>query len=324
MEPYIAKGLLRNPNINTILSSSALRKLKLDANERTFLKQSQQHVINAGDNIRLSAKFTRQDEASAPVVILLHGWLGCSESRYLISLSSFLFEQGFHIVRLNFRDHGFSEYLNKGLFHSCRIQEVIDACINIQDKFNSSPLSIIGFSLGGNFALRINALTNREQLRIHKTISFCPVMDPSSTLSALEKTNPAYSHYFMRLWKGSFKRKIAAFPEIYSKKLLKEFTSLRAATERLAIGFAGFKSLDSYLNGYAITGEKLRQLQSPAHIVLAKDDPIIPWQNHHHLATPASLSITHCQHGGHCGFLAPNLRSPWLDQFSLTTLQQND
>lgn len=321
MEPYIAKGLLRNPNINTILSSSALRKLKLDANERDFLNKSQLRIINAGDDIRLTAKYTTHADPAAPVIILLHGWLGCSESRYLISLSSFLFEQGYNIVRLNFRDHGFSEYLNEGLFHSCRIQEAIDACIHIQNEFTDSTLSIIGFSLGGNFALRINALTNPEQLRLHKTISFCPVMDPSSTLNALEHAYPAYSHYFIRLWKGSFKRKITAFPKIYSKNLLKEFKSLRIATERLAIEYAGFDSLDSYLHGYAITGEKLSTLQAPANIVLAQDDPIIPWENHQQLAISPSLSIIHCQHGGHCGFLAPNLRSPWLNQFSLSALQ---
>lgn len=324
MEPYIAKGWLRNPNVNTILSSSVLRKLKLSTSERNFLNQSQLRVINAGNGIRLTAKFTTQTDPAAPVVILLHGWLGCSESHYIISLGSFLFEQGFNVVRLNFRDHGFSEYLNGELFHSCRIQEVIDACINIQNEFKRKSVSIIGFSLGGNFALRINAASNRTPLGIHKTISFCPVMDPGNTLHALEKAYPAYSHYFIRLWKSSFKRKISAFPNIYSKSLLKEFKSLRAATERLAVDFAGFESLQSYLNGYAITNEKLSSLQAPAHIILAKDDPIIPWQDHHKLATSSLLSITHCLHGGHCGFLAPNLRSPWLNQCSLQALKQTD
>lgn len=324
MEPYIAKGWLRNPNINTILSSSTLRKLKLGANEREFLNRSQLRIVNAGNSIRLSAKYTTQSDPAAPVIVLLHGWLGCAESRYLISLGSFLFEQGFNIVRLNFRDHGFSEYLNEELFHSCRIQEIIDACITIQNEFNHKAVSLIGFSLGGNFALRINASTTKKQLHLDKSISFCPVMDPSNTLHALEKTYPAYSHYFIRLWKSSFKRKIAAFPDIYSKSLLKEFKSLRAATERLAVDFAGFESLDSYLNGYSITQNKLDTLQAPAHIVLTKDDPIIPWQDHHKLADSSFLSITHCLHGGHCGFLAPNLRSPWLNQFSHSALQKTN
>jgi predicted alpha/beta-fold hydrolase len=324
MEPYIAKGWLRNPNINTILSSSFLRKLKLSASERNFLNQSQLRVINAGDGIRLSTKFTTQSDPKAPVIILLHGWLGCAESRYLVSLGSFLFAQGFHVVRLNFRDHGFSEHLNEDLFHSCRLQEVIDACITIQNEFSQRAVSIIGFSLGGNFALRINANSNSASLHIYKTISFCPVMDPDHTLNALEEAYPAYSHYFIRLWKSSFKRKISAFPEKYSKTLLKEFKSLRTATERLAVDFAGYENLQSYLQGYSITGEKLKSLQAPADIILAKDDPIIPWQDHLKIAHSPRLSITHCLHGGHCGFLSPNLRSPWLNQFSLQALKQHN
>lgn len=324
MEPYIAKGWLRNPNINTILSSSVLRKLKLNASERNFLNQSQLRVINAGKGIRLNTKFTTQPDPTAPVIILLHGWLGCAESRYLVSLGSFLFAQGFHVVRLNFRDHGFSEHLNEELFHSCRLQEVIDACISIQNEFNQQTVSIVGFSLGGNFALRINANSSRTSLNIHKTISFCPVMDPGNTLNALEKAYPAYSQYFIRLWKSSFKRKISAFPETYSKTLLKEFKSLRTATERLAVDFAGYDNLQSYLQGYSITGERLHSLQAPADIILAKDDPIIPWHDHLKLAHSPRLSITHCLHGGHCGFLSPNLRSPWLNQFSLQALRPDN
>lgn len=324
MEPYIAKGWLRNPNINTILSSSVLRKLKLNKSERNFLNQSHQRIINAGNDIRLATKFTTQPDPAAPAIILLHGWLGCTESRYIISLGSFLFEQGFNVVRLNFRDHGFSEYLNEELFHSCRLQEIIDACITIQNEFNNNAVSIIGFSLGGNFALRINAHSNTTPLSIKKTISFCPVMDPGNTLNALEKAYPAYSQYFIRLWKSSFKRKIAAFPGVYSKTLLKEFKSLRTATERLAVDFAGYESLQKYLQGYSITGDKLHSLQAPAHIILAKDDPIIPWQDHLKLADSPNLSITHCTHGGHCGFLSPNLRSPWLNQFSLQALTKAD
>lgn len=322
MEPYIAKGWLRNPNINTILSSSALRKLKLDKNERNFLNQSKLHIVTANDETRLTAKYTIHTNKKAPVIILLHGWLGCSESRYLISLGSFLFAKDYNVVRLNFRDHGFSEYLNEELFHSCRLQEIIDACKSIQKEFENRSISIIGFSLGGNFALRVNALSNATQLKLDKTISFCPVMDPANTLAALEQAYPAYSHYFIRLWKSSFKRKISAFPHIYSKKLLREFKSLRTATERLAINFAGYDSLESYLNGYSVANERLATLQAPAHIILAKDDPIIPWQDHKKLAESSHLSLTHCQHGGHCGFLAANLRSPWINQFSLWALHQ--
>ncbi len=38
--------------------------------------------------------------------MLMHGWEGSADSLYLLSASQSLFEAGFEVVRLNFRDHG--------------------------------------------------------------------------------------------------------------------------------------------------------------------------------------------------------------------------
>lgn len=314
MQPYTAKGILRNGNTHTLLASSIIRKFSHSKQEKQFSTLAERKIIAADNDVRLAADFNLQENNNAPCVVLLHGWLGCSESRYIVSLGSFLFAQGYHVIRLNFRDHGFTEKLNKELFHSCRIQEVIDACITIQNILHQQPLSLIGFSLGANFALRVNAFTNAEQLQLHRTISFCPVMDPSHTLDALENSLKLYSSFFIRTWKQSFQRKIDAFPELYSAEILEEFNSLRNATEYLATHYAGFNSLDSYLQGYAVIEQRLKTLRNPTHIILAKDDPIIPWQDHENLAKSPNLNIMHCEHGGHCGFLDINMRSPWVNQ----------
>ena len=324
MTPYIAKGVLRNGHTNSILASSLARKLVTFRQCARFRRRGRRQVISIDRNIRLSAFVNAQSNEDAPLVILLHGWLGCADSVYLLSLGSYLFEHGYHVVRLNLRDHGDSHHLNQGLFHSCRIQEVIDACINIQTKFPQSLLSVVGFSLGGNFALRINAFTSREQLALHRTIAFCPVMDPLHTLQKLEQSFLVYRNYFMQRWKASFYKKVAAFPDSYSKDTFDSFRSLREATADLATQYAGYDSLNAYLKGYAITDRRLSTLHAPSKIVLARDDPIIPWQDREHLASSEFLDILTTEHGGHCGFLAPDLTSPWVNQFTLAKLQSNE
>ncbi len=320
MEPYIGKGIFRNGHTNSILAGSPARKLVAHRKSRHFRKQAEQKIIPTGHGIRLSAQYNLQDQDNAPVVILLHGWLGCSDSLYLVTLGDYLFKQGFHVVRLNLRDHGNSHRLNEKIFHSCRIQEVINACIHVQNEFNKS-ISLIGFSLGANFALRINAFTTPDTLELNNTICFCPVIDPNNTLNALESSLLVYRNYFMQRWKTAFYHKAEAFPHLFSKEIFDQCKTLRQATDVLATRYAGFNDLNSYLNGYSIAGDRLSTLQSSAHVVLAKDDPIIPWQDQSKLNKHQHLNITITDHGGHCGFLEPDLSSDWIDRFTLHHMQ---
>ncbi len=55
------------------------------------------------------------------------------------------------------------------------------------------------------------------------------------------------------------RRKPRAFPNSYDFGDLRRFATLTATTEFFATRHAGFADLDSYLNGYAITGDALAQ-----------------------------------------------------------------
>ena len=66
-----------------------------------------------------------------------------------------LFAAGFDVFRLNFRDHGDTHHLNPGLFHSCRLEEVVHALADLQDRLQARRWCLAGFSLGGNFSLRV-------------------------------------------------------------------------------------------------------------------------------------------------------------------------
>ncbi len=93
----------------------------------------------------------------AGAVVMLHGWEGDANALYMLSLARRLLARGFEILRLNLRDHGGTQQLNPGLFHSCRLPEVIGAVRRAQQLFCGLPLHLAGFSLGGNFLLRVAA-----------------------------------------------------------------------------------------------------------------------------------------------------------------------
>ena len=64
--------------------------------------------------------------------------------------------------------------------------------------------------------------------------------------------------------------------------------------------YSEFPSLDAYLSGYAIIGDRLAQLV-PSHILLSLDDPIIPARDLQDVARSAQLQIAAIPHEGIAG-----------------------
>ena len=117
---------------------------------------SQEMIIDAGSGVRLLGYHSRQTVSQARgLIILLHGWEGSSDSTYILSTGRFFYRRGYDVFRLNLRDHGKSHHLNRGLFHGALTEETNKAVENISRLFPAGPCYLIGFSLGGNFALRI-------------------------------------------------------------------------------------------------------------------------------------------------------------------------
>lgn len=309
---------LANPHVQSILPSLKLRKPWLNRRARALLSASVDHILDCGADVRLLGHYSSQQAAGrAPakeLVILLHGWEGSAESLYVLSLGSYLFERGCDVFRLNFRDHGPSHHLNEDIFHSCRLDEVVGAVKCIQAMFPAARATVAGFSLGGNFALRVAAAAANADLRLERAIAVCPVLRPHSTMEILENGPLVYRWYFMDKWKRSLRLKQSLFPERFDFSPILAERSIKAMTEILVARFSEFADLDSYLNGYAIVGDALANLSVPSHILFALDDPIIPATDLKDLARSPFLHINAIAHGGHCGFMDKLNRESWADR----------
>lgn len=283
----------------------------------TLRAASREILLDCGDGVRLQCFHSDPARCgiarAARVAILVHGWEGNAEALYILSLAQQLFDLGFDVVRLNLRDHGDTHHLNRELFHSCRLPEVQGSIRRLQEMFAGKPLHLIGFSLGGNFMLRVAAQADAG-LEIANVIAVSPVLDPGATLAALEDGFRPYHRYFVRKWLASLFKKQAAWPGDYDFTEFARVPDLRLLTEQLVLRYTEFASLDEYLNGYAITGDELAKLDVPSSLITAHDDPIIPIAGLKKLAQPAALSVIVTRHGGHCGFLE-NLTAPsWVER----------
>ncbi|HEX2596708.1 MAG TPA: alpha/beta hydrolase, partial [Luteimonas sp.] len=93
---------------------------------------STEHLIDGGDGVRLQGVHSAVPGVTARgLALLLHGWEGSAESSYMRLTAAQLLQRGFEVFRLNFRDHGDSHHLNEALFHSNRIDEVVQAACDV-------------------------------------------------------------------------------------------------------------------------------------------------------------------------------------------------
>jgi predicted alpha/beta-fold hydrolase len=305
---------LGNRHLQSALANASIRKWLVARRCRHVLATAQPEVLTATDGVRLLGQFNAHPEPSADLVILLHGWEGGAESHYMVSAATALLDAGFACFRLNLRDHGGTHHLNEELFHSCRISEVVDAVAQIQRLHPARRTYLVGFSLGGNFALRVGLRAPDAGLSLEKIVALCPVLSPHSTMHALEQGLWIYREYFLAKWRRSLYRKAVCFPSRYDFGDLRRFQTLTATTDFFVQHYTPFPDLTSYLDGYSIVGDTLSGLTVPAEIIASDDDPVIPEADLVKLASDANLSTTITAGGGHCGFLEDFALTTWMDR----------
>lgn len=309
----------RNTHIQSLLATVKLRRNSIKKRAHQLITNSEEWIIECDDGVKLQSFISFQPDSNTttkpPLAILIHGWEGSHESLYLLSSAHTLYQKGFTVVRLNLRDHGTSHHLNQELFHSNRIDEVVQAVKVIQDRFSAPKNLLCGFSLGGNFALRVANRAQEAGITLDKTIAVCPALNPADILIKLETSLSLYIKYFMLKWKRSIRKKQQLFPDIYDLEDDLKTDSMRELTEKLVQYYGDYETINDYFDGYNICGDRLNQIKSPTTILMSKDDPIIEYQDIYSLPDSPHLTKYLTEHGGHCGYIKNRRLHSWLDDF---------
>jgi len=298
---------LGNAHVQTILGSSTLRSALIRSSSTAFLSASTERIISCSDGVRLHGISTPARSESQGLVILIHGWHGHADSSYLLETANHLWLNGFSVFRLHLRDHGPSHHLNRELFHSVRIMEVVEAVAQIVAEHPLQRHFLAGFSLGGNFALRVGLRATNHAIDLDRIVAVCPVLDPRTTMDLLSESL-IYHQYFIRKWRSALLEKLAHYPDYDYRAALEGMRSMREMNAFFVPRYTGFADTHSYLSAYALTGDQLSTLDVPSHLIIAADDPVIPAADLARITQPPNMTVELSAHGGHCAF---------LDRFSL-------
>ena len=167
------------------------------AGRNVMLDHATEMSVDGGGGVRLLGYHSRNQEGERGLVLLIHGWEGSSESTYIVSTGRYLYDRGFDIFRLNLRDHGKSHHLNEGLFHGALIEETLHAAVEVS-LLTDRSFFIVGFSMGGNFALRLALRAPRAGMsNLREVVCISPSLDPHKATLSIDRI-PLYRHYFLR------------------------------------------------------------------------------------------------------------------------------
>jgi predicted alpha/beta-fold hydrolase len=306
LRPYATPFWLRNGHLQTFLASSGFRARSANP----MLEAARDVILETGDGIRLLGSHTpHPGTVPKGLVLLLHGWEGSIDSTYMLCTGRTLYRRGYEVFRLNLRDHGRSHHLNRGIFYAVLLDEIFEAIAQVAAAAVGLNVFLVGFSLGGNFALRIARRCATHPIpNLRQVVAVSAALDPEVSTTRADR-HPLIRRYFLKKWRCSLAIKQQLFPDLYDFSDILRLQTLRAITDALLERYSQYPSTRDYFQTYTLTGDALRSIAVPTTLLTAQDDPIIPVHDYHELRANELTRVVVEPYGG------PRLRSryeTWL------------
>ena len=249
------------------------------------------------------------DEAppGSPLVLVLHGLEGSSQSHYAVGLMRQAVARGWRAVTLNFRSC--SGELNRRLpfYHSGHTDDLDEVVALLTSRERGLRLGIVGVSLGGNVLLKWLGEHGAEA-PIAGAVAISVPFDLASCARVLDRGPRCwvYTANFMRTMRAKVIDKAARDPEMARMVDLAQLRRTRtfARYDRLVTApLNGFADEHDYWRR-ASSGPYLARIRRPTLLVNALDDPIVPPGALPRFADlPPAVRAEFPAHGGHAGFI---------------------
>ncbi|MDE3055070.1 MAG: alpha/beta fold hydrolase [Verrucomicrobiota bacterium] len=286
----------------------------------SFLREppSEQLLVRLedGDHISLEVTTPPSWKETDGTVLLVHGLCGSHRSPNLVRMAKLVADVGLRGVRFNMRGCGSGEGLAKRIYHSGSSEDLFAAIKKLKEQAPNSPITLIGFSLGGNVVLKLaGELGELGSLFFKKVIAVSPPMDLYASILLLSQPeNGIYERYFYRLLRKGvlyLQKTFSDVPKIYLPPRLKiyEFDQL------YTVPVCGFRTAEDYYERCSSL-YLIEEIGVPCTILLSEDDPIVSQYSLDNLSLPSHIDVCKTKHGGHMGYIGKE-EFYWLDNLLL-------
>ena len=304
---------LPNGHLQTLWSSLKSRAYEVE-------KKREKIATPDGDFLHLDWS----GSGHGPIVLILHGLAGSSDSNYIIGLQCAINNFGWRSVAINFRGCSGTPNLTTRGYHSGETEDIALVYNLIKQREPDTPLMAVGFSLGANVLLKWLGQTRQVDL-----IAAVAVSVPFLLGRCADRMDTGFSriyqHKLISELKTYLHNKIENFQSLamhdkaeYLEQLadLNSINNFWLFDHHITAPLHGFASGKDYYHRSSCR-QYLSSIDRPTLIIQAKDDPfmtpdVIPSEEE--LSPSVTLELS--QQGGHVGFVQghnPFQPKYWLD-----------
>lgn len=263
----------------------------------------------APDTTVVANAYWQPDRASKPTMLALHGLEGSIESHYMRGLAREAWALGWNAVLLNQRNCGGTEHLTPSLYHSGLTDDPFAVLSQLRDE-GLRDFGVVGYSLGGNLALRmageVATVPERAGMPIRAVVAVSPTMDLDLCVRAIERpVNFLYQWHFMRNLRARMRRKAALWPGQYDLTPLRRLRTIRQFDDAYTAPRAGFGTAENYYHQVSAM-RLIERVTIPTLIIGSEDDPFEPPEQFRRpeVTGNPNVRVLLSPNGGHCGFMS--------------------
>lgn len=302
--PFRPAWWLRNGHAQTLFSSFFRQPPQLPR-EREAL------ALPDGDFLDLDWHLPPPWQPDRPLVLVVHGLSGSSDSHYVLGLQSALAARGWGSVALNCRGASRPNNLPRA-YHAGGSDDLQQVLLHLQRRYPQAPRAIVGYSLGGNMTLKLLGETAGSALVFAGAAVSVPLLLRLCADRLDQGPSRLYRRHFLTTLVAHWEEKArhleqAGRPE--AAQLVRErlgrgpFRSFWQFDHELVAPLHGFTDVHDYYQRSSAR-QFLRHIDVPTLVVHSNDDPLMTPQ-----VLPATDELSPqvhfelCTQGGHVGFI---------------------
>lgn len=322
---YRPHPLLRNGHLQTLMVGV------ISGRRPHYQATSRLVPLADGESIVVHEEMGGFVRPEAPLVIMIHGLGGDHRSAYLERLAPRLRCAGFHVWRVDLRGCGL------GLEHAWRpanagsSSDLADVVSAAADWFPKSKIHVVGFSLSGNILLKMlgefgtgTRSASFDQGRLSAT-AIAPPANLHDCADNMDKfSRGLYTRYYLKVLDQQVQlrqqkwKQWQVIPRQPAVKTIRQFDS------RFTAPLSGYRTAEEYYSA-ASSAPLLSSIQSPTHILVDRDDPVVTAHSFESIQLSPMTSLEFTRFGGHMGYFGLDDRGRllrWMEEFVVHRLKK--